>query len=404
MDIIDDLVVVVRLILDYIGIDPEDVRALLEELNARRRVRFYQTRHAITYNWNHVVSFRQRTINRVNKIQSDVRHKSLMRIIGSYISMKPVKRVRIQNHLLQSRYPKYMYDSDSDDSVISTTSLGTSTDDDVVWVEEELGDNCVRIRAQKRKHFENDAALDELDADLCISRPSLSPMSSTMISSVSTRQDPEQTQKLSVMEEELNNLRLQIAMLVEAQEQINKSHIPVPPQSFQEERLPIEDNVPVPPPCPIAPPPPPPLPATKQSTPIVTQTATEKQTIVLQTIQDNRNSTPENPPKQATLTDVLKGLGSVKLKSIQRSPGGTPLKPRRRESNNDPASVIAQALKKKFANQIINSPDVDKENDSFNFSSPEPNSPFNIGSGHRRIRKRSVLFDDKNRLSGPLRL
>lgn len=44
-----------------------------------------------------------------------------------------------------------------------------------------------------------------------------------MISSVSTRQDPEQTQKLSVMEEELNNLRLQIAMLVEAQEQINKS-------------------------------------------------------------------------------------------------------------------------------------------------------------------------------------
>ncbi|XP_071165456.1 mitochondrial fission regulator 2-like [Mytilus edulis] len=402
MDIIDDLVVVVRVILDYIGIDPEDVRALLEELNARRRVRFYQTRQAITYNWNHVVSFRQRTINRVNKIQSDVRHKSLIRIIGSYVSMKPVKRVRIQNHLLQSRYPKYMYDSDSDDSVISTTSLGTSTDDDVVWVEEELGDNCVRIRAQKRKHFENDAALDELDADLFISRPSLSPMSSTMISSVSTRQDPEQTQKLSVMEEELNNLRLQIAMLVEAQEQINKSQIP--PQSFQEEKLSTEDYVPVPPLCPIAPPPPPPLPATKQSTPIVTQTKTDKQTIVLQTLQDNRNSTPENPPKQATLTDVLKGLGSVKLKSIQRSPGGTPLKPKRRESNNDPASVIAQALKKKFANQIINSPDVDKENDSFNFSSPESNSPFYIAQGQKRIRKRSVLFDDKNRLSGPLRL
>lgn len=55
-------------------------------------------------------------------------------------------QLSFQNHLLQSRYPKYMYDSDSDDSVISTTSLGTSTDDDVVWVEEELGDNCVRIR------------------------------------------------------------------------------------------------------------------------------------------------------------------------------------------------------------------------------------------------------------------
>jgi hypothetical protein len=63
-----------------------------------------------------------------------------------------------------------------------------------------------------------------------------------------------------------------------------------------------------------------------------------------------------------------------------RSPGGTPIKPksRKRESVSDPASVIAQALKKKFANQIIHSPDIDKENDSHGFSSPETNSPHYV--------------------------
>lgn len=67
---------------------------------------------------------------------------------------------------------------------------------------------------------------DELDDDLFIARNSSSPMmSSTMISSVSSMlQNPaEQTQKLTAMEDELTNLRQQIAMLVEAQEQINKS-------------------------------------------------------------------------------------------------------------------------------------------------------------------------------------
>jgi len=39
-----------------------------------------------------------------------------------------------------------MYDSDSDDSVITTTSVGSTTDDDIVWVEEDIGDNCVRVR------------------------------------------------------------------------------------------------------------------------------------------------------------------------------------------------------------------------------------------------------------------
>jgi len=73
------------------------------------------------------------------------------------------------------------------------------------------------------------------------------------------------------------------------------------------------------------------------------------------------------------MADVLKGLGKVKLRSVERSPGGTPLRKSPITNNDsDPASIIAQALKKKFAHRIhqeANSPDANKENNS-------PGSPF----------------------------
>eukprot|EP00049_Salpingoeca_infusionum_P006314 m.104933 g.104933 ORF g.104933 m.104933 type:complete len:50 (+) comp13268_c0_seq5:1056-1205(+) len=42
------------------------------------------------------------------------------------------------------------------------------------------------------------------------------------------------------------------------------------------------------------------------------------------------------------MADVLKGLGSVQLKSVQRSPGGTPVQSRPRVSSApmDPATMI----------------------------------------------------------------
>lgn len=391
MDIIDDLVVVLRVVLDYLGIDLEDVRSLLEEVNARRRERFYHIRQSISYSWNQVVDRRQCFNNRVNRMQADIRHKSLIRMIGSYLPLKSVKRVRIQSHLLQTRCQKFMYCSDSDnDSVISTTSIASTTDDDIVWVEEEIGENCVRVRAEKRRNFEDCDEFDDLDAGLFIARPSLSPMSSTMISSTSSVfQNPDQSQKLSVMEEELNNLRKQIAMLVEAQEQINKSQIQEVVTSLQ-------------PLCPKAPPLPPPLPV-KQQTPPDNKEETEIKTAVIQRSHINQGETPDAQKLQPSLTEVLKGIGNVKLRSIQRSPGGTPLKPkpRKRDSTSDPASVIAEALKKKFANQFAHSPDVDKENDSQCFSSPDTNS---FGYGNKRIKRRSIFSEDKCRLSGPLRL
>ena len=59
-----------------------------------------------------------------------------------------------------------------------------------------------------------------------------------------------------------------------------------------------------------------------------------------------------------------------------RSPGGTPLKPKASsQATADPASMIARALQKKFANQNFHSPENDKENDNHDFSSADENSP-----------------------------
>ena len=54
-----------------------------------------------------------------------------------------------------------MYDSDSDDSVITTTSGGSTTDDDIVWVEEDIGDNCVRVRYVKEGEKINTGTLKQ---------------------------------------------------------------------------------------------------------------------------------------------------------------------------------------------------------------------------------------------------
>ncbi|KAJ7375548.1 mitochondrial fission, partial [Desmophyllum pertusum] len=122
------------------------------------------------------------------------------------------------------------------------------------------------------------------------------------------------------------------------------------------------------------PPPPPPPPPTPMSTPLkpVSQIIRENRAKRLQLapgVGVSENSTGYSLPN---MTDVLKGLGKVKLRSVERSPGGTPLrKPPISTDGSDHASIIAQALKKKFAHrrrQEANSPDANKEN--------SPGSPF----------------------------
>ncbi|XP_024614867.1 mitochondrial fission regulator 2 [Neophocaena asiaeorientalis asiaeorientalis] len=73
------------------------------------------------------------------------------------------------------------------------------------------------------------------------------------------------------------------------------------------------------------------------------------------------------------MLDVLKDVNKVKLRAIERSPGGRPIHKRKRQDSPwDPVSLISHALKQKFAFQEEDS--FEKENNSWEcspFSSPE---------------------------------
>ncbi|XP_004468592.2 mitochondrial fission regulator 2 [Dasypus novemcinctus] len=78
------------------------------------------------------------------------------------------------------------------------------------------------------------------------------------------------------------------------------------------------------------------------------------------------------------MLDVLKDMNKVKLRAIERSPGGRPIHKKRRHSSHwDPVSLISHALKQKFAFQEDDS--FEKENRSWEsspFSSPETSKQY----------------------------
>ncbi|XP_007944508.1 mitochondrial fission regulator 2 [Orycteropus afer afer] len=78
------------------------------------------------------------------------------------------------------------------------------------------------------------------------------------------------------------------------------------------------------------------------------------------------------------MLDVLKDMNQVKLRAIERSPGGRPIHKKKRQNPHwDPVSLISHALKQKFAFQDDDS--FEKENrswDSSPFSSPETSKEF----------------------------
>ncbi|CAG5122248.1 unnamed protein product, partial [Candidula unifasciata] len=74
------------------------------------------------------------------------------------------------------------------------------------------------------------------------------------------------------------------------------------------------------------------------------------------------------------MVTVLKDLGNVKLRAIERSPGGTPVKRRLEREPTDPAAIIAQALKKKFSSHWGFSSESDKDYDSSSFASDHSTS------------------------------
>merc|ERR1719334_1421086 len=78
------------------------------------------------------------------------------------------------------------------------------------------------------------------------------------------------------------------------------------------------------------------------------------------------------------LGDVLKDLGKVKLKSVERSPNGTPVRPPPNPATPvDAASLIAAALKKRFnANYRMDSPEKPSRSRNTSRNNNDEGDPF----------------------------
>ncbi|XP_035663635.1 mitochondrial fission regulator 1-like [Branchiostoma floridae] len=194
-------------------------------------------------------------------------------------------------------------------------------------------------------------------------------------------------QRISALEAELNKLRAQIALMATVQPQTPS----VQPGAGNPLGTPQ-----APPPAPPPPPPPPPPPASlatpvmnikeiirknkskrsaSVSTPVSMPSINRCIIVKPKCFPQNKSkrsasvSTPVSMPSPGGVPNmmaVLKDMSNVKLRSVERSPGGTPVRQKPKEADaQDPAALIAQALRRKFAHRKpVGSPDQqDKEND-----------------------------------------
>ncbi|XP_059178391.1 mitochondrial fission regulator 2-like isoform X2 [Physella acuta] len=331
--------------------------------------------------------------------------KTLVRWISVFLPRPRDPRLKLQTKLGTTEFERW----GSCASLYSAFSYSSVND----LVQEDLGENIVRFRLGGAD--DDDDLFDGGNFDSLKHKEHLTSTPNCNVSSFShgartasfASQDGIANGKLAEMEEELATLRKQIAMLVMAQEmpsiaQKNEDVTLKQDMAHKETDLPtscdscssLEDsgceseNVATvisptsdqaqpghSPKTFVAPPPPPPI------------LATQKLNYQKTKVEFTRASCPD-------LVHVLKDLSNVKLKAVQRSPGGTPMRRKPLSQASDPAAIIAQALKKKFANHRGMSPDSDHENDSSSFFS-DSNSPYgkNVKDAKRRL---NMLCDDSD--------
>ncbi|XP_004649053.2 mitochondrial fission regulator 2 [Octodon degus] len=309
-------------------------------------------------------------------------YRSIVRIIGKMLPLEPCRRPNFELIL-----PLNSVESDNCGSIVPSFA-------DVLSVANDEEASCLRFRSciwkneeEKIKTFHPlQAAWDPLSSARRQNKPVKNDLPV----------DEAAMKKIAALENELSLLRSQIAAVVEMQHgrkgpkagSLGLNDVPSgmgqisPSDSTQ---LCVE---PSPSSAPAAPPPPPLppqflplqpscfLPLQQESTVCHSDnpaTKMKKQHSGARKMNYSLHSKSQRNKDVPNMLDVLKDLNKVKLRAIQRSPGGRPVHKRKRQSALwDPVSVISQALKKKFAFQEEDSSD--KENRSWEsspFSSPE---------------------------------
>ncbi|XP_074642868.1 mitochondrial fission regulator 2-like [Tubulanus polymorphus] len=310
--------------------------------------------------------------------ERQIKRRSLIRRIGSAIPIHPARRIRIQTSMVRDKQilRRRSLGEQSNDSVSLSSLPSCANFGDVVWLDEQSFCNGIRHKIQ----IGESACSSDIDI------PITPPSEKSSYQSFSTP-DPVSLQRISELQDELEKMRQQIASIVtmqmtdksalDQQEVFTSTPLPIPSITVTDP----PPAIPVPPPAvigrtmappPPPPPPPPPIPVNRTKTTvadIIKQNKAKKAGTSEPIDIPGRNKSTPN------MGEVLKGLGTVKLRSIARSPGGTPLRQAPKLSD-DPANMIAFALKKKFANARVYSPD--KEN----INNPaSPCSPNDVQSG-----------------------
>ncbi|XP_016387965.1 mitochondrial fission regulator 2-like [Sinocyclocheilus rhinocerous] len=291
-------------------------------------------------------------------------YRSIVRMIGTNLPLSPQPRLRFQIPLQTFSRHGHI------DVTVDTPAIPTLAD--VLWLVEDEGDSHTKFRnvVPLRKAFEIPSLGSE--RPLSVSVPA---QRGGRVLGQGTQ--PEALQKISALEEELQRLQAQIAMIVTA---------PAGPYVFPADPgtpcstplpFPVLISTPVCPPLPPPPPPPLPPPATGSCVEVsVSDVIRQRQASKREKLAQCDPSVCTAPAALPSMLVVLKDLNQVKLRSVERSPGGTPVRRRRSKGvacSSDPAALIAEALKRKFAHKHRND-SFGKENCSAEpspFSSPD---------------------------------
>ncbi|CAB1339736.1 unnamed protein product, partial [Coregonus sp. 'balchen'] len=292
-------------------------------------------------------------------------YRSLVRMIGTNLPLTPSPRIHFQIPLHTSRQHGYL-------DITMDTHHAIPSFADVLWVAEDEGDCFAKI-----SRGDEVALVPPLPGDPGLASVRAQPGDMML----GHRSDPVALRKITALEDELLKLRAQIAMIVTAPPSgpAHSQNLPGTP-GMSPALTSTPCCPPPPPPCPPPPPPPPP-PSSSVGLSAVGDLIQQCREAGKGHAQGKGHAAGQvgllQPQDEAagqgpvpSMLDVLNDLNQVKLRSVQRSPGGTPV--RRRRSNgtvllSDPASMIAEALRRKFAHRRLDD-SYDKENRSAELS------------------------------------
>ncbi|NXG22409.1 MTFR1 regulator, partial [Grallaria varia] len=261
--------------------------------------------------------------------------RSIVRKIGTNLSLIQCPRVQFQliSHVAEGNRPAQL----REDAVASFADVG--------WVAEEEGEVSTRLRSEiwSQKAQPLSGELHHSGRSPRRQMSSQNPLEEEPVPRSTVLANEEALQKISALENELATLRAQIAKIVTLQEQQNLTAVGSSPLASA--AVPVAP-LPPPPPPPLPPPPPSGLQQSKSAIDLIKERKNKKT--------NSGQSVTENGPKKSevpNMLEILKDMNSVKLRSVKRSSEGT--KPKVADPA-DPAALIAEALKKKFAHRYRN--------------------------------------------------